>query len=85
MATDYEKCPERYRKAFHNYIEEHTPTGDCFKAILANNLREALGRADDQTEKDLRAIVIFLMNEAPAECWGTREKVDAWLKARITS
>lgn len=84
MTINYDLCPERYLKDFRNYIEGHIPTGDCYKAILANNLRDAVARADEQTRSDLRRILIFLENEAPSTCWGTREKVDAWLKAKPT-
>ena len=59
MDINYKLCPERYRESFRNYIEGHIPTGDCYKAILSNNLQQSLLRADDETEQDLHRIVIF--------------------------
>ena len=67
--------------AILRYIEQRIPPGGCLRAILANDLREAVGRADPDTEAALGHIVTWLYNYAPGSCWGSSEKVDAWLRA----
>lgn len=47
-------------------------------AVLDNNLREAVARADDQSLAGLRAIVQFLHNYAPPGCWGDEERREGW-------
>jgi hypothetical protein len=64
------------------YFEDHLPPGDGLLAILENDLRQTLNRADPDTLAGLVNIVSFLMNEAPAEAWGSPALVRAWLAAR---
>ncbi len=65
--------------ALLRYTEEHCKVGDFLTAVLENNLSEAVGRADDENLANLPAFVSYLYNEAPAPCWGSKEKVKAWL------
>ncbi len=62
------------------YIEEHCPVGDFLTAVLRNDLSEAVGKADDYNLKNLPAFVGYLYNEAPSQCWGSKEKVKKWLE-----
>ena len=62
------------------YAERHEPVGDFLRAVLENNLSEAVGRADEDNLKNLPAFVIYLYNEMPSPCWGSPEKVKAWLE-----
>ena len=49
------------------------------RAVLENNLTEALGRADDRNQRAIKEIVSFIYNCLPRNCWGSREKVEKWL------
>lgn len=51
-------------------------------AVLSNDLKEACGRADSFNRRILFEIVVWLYNNAPITCWGSPEKVDAWLTAK---
>lgn len=64
------------------YIYEGVPTGDFLRAVLENNLRESIGRADQDNLTMLPHIVAWLYNEAPSKCWGAPTKVDEWLVAK---
>ena len=55
--------------------------GDFLTAVLKNDLKEAIARADDINRDRLRNYVQFLYNEAPNQCWGSPEKVKAWRKS----
>ncbi len=72
--------PPLIREGLSNYIEHHSPTGGCLRAILANDLTGAMVRADPDTLAALPTIVCFLRNEAPSLCHGSYEAVTAWLK-----
>jgi hypothetical protein len=60
------------------HIQSGQPTGSFLNAVLRNNLRDAIGRADDEALQALPAIVGWFYNEAPAHCWGSPEKVSRW-------
>ena len=63
-------------------MREHTPTGGFLRAALENDLKETCFCADDRNQALLYLIVKYLYNEIPSKCWGSPEKVQAWLAAR---
>ena len=72
--------PEGLMEGLHNYATFGLPPGSFLSAVICNDLVEACGRGDPESLRNLPAIVAWLYNEAPAECWGSREKMDAWIK-----
>ena len=74
--------PRETQASIDAYIEDHIPPGDFLAAVLSNDLAQAVGRADDNNAPCLAAIVSYVWNRAPPECWGSREKVKEWLKRR---
>lgn len=68
--------------ALKRYTEKHCPVGDFLTAVLENNLSEAVGKADDYNLRNLPAFVGYLYNEAPSQCWGSKEKVKKWLEEK---
>jgi hypothetical protein len=62
------------------YFVDHLETGSFLRAVLENDLRGACARAADQgTRSALADVVTYIELMAPAECWGSPEKVKAWL------
>ena len=82
MEIDYSGLPDHIRAGFKIYIEDHRLPGDFITACLENNLNRAFAYADGINRERLRDVVLFLHNEAPGNCWGSQEKVKAWVKAR---
>src|SRR5262245_54748038 len=76
--------PEHLHDGRVLYLLYHLPPGGFLTAVLSNNLREAIGRADDASAAGLPAIVKFLYNNAPSTCWGSEEYVAEWLALRPT-
>ena len=74
--------PERMMGGISRYIEQGIPPGDFLTAIITNDLREAVGRADDENLRNIPAYVSYFYNEAPRQCWGSQAKMDAWLEAK---
>ena len=81
---DYEKYANRIPAAtlqgLRNYIEHKIPTGGFLKAVLQNDLFSAFSRADPGNRAALGDIVMFMVNEAPRNCWGDREAVNAYMQ-----
>lgn len=61
------------------YIRHGVQPGQFLMAVLSNDLKEACARADLGNMRNLPAYVAYLYNKAPAPCWGSPEKVLAWL------
>ena len=61
------------------YVQARIPTGGFLKAVLSNDLKEAVFQADDENIDLLPQIVKYLYNEVPSGCWGSPEKVRTWL------
>ena len=77
----YEKLPEHCRDGMRLYIERGVIPGKFLTPVLCNNLVDAYGQADDINTARMRDYAEFLYNDAPSECWGSKEKVIAWSKA----
>lgn len=78
--TEYQKLPERYREGMRRYIEERIMPGSFLKAVLEDRLHDAVVRCDNISH--LKGIVMWIYNEAPSMCWGSPEKVKAWIWER---
>jgi len=61
------------------YVEQGRPVGGFLTAVLANDLMDACGRADDTNIQNLPAFAAWVYNECPSPAHGSREKVKAWL------
>jgi hypothetical protein len=75
----YRSIPDYTMAALQRYIRDRVPTGGFLEAVLSNDLREACARADENNERVLPELVAYLYNEAPRNCWGSRELYKAWL------
>jgi hypothetical protein len=72
-------CPVEIVESLLRYWHDRTPTGDFLRAVLANDLTDAVYRADDTNVRCLAGIVRFIYEQLPHESWGSRAKVQAWL------
>ena len=75
----YLQLPLATQEGLAGYIEERHHCGHFLTAVLSNDLREAVNRADRDNLVALGTIVQWLFWNAPSACWGSREKVRAWL------
>jgi hypothetical protein len=62
------------------YIMDGESVGHFLTSVLSNNLKDAVGHADDNNLICLPQYVRFLFNYAPAPCWGSPEAVTAWIE-----
>lgn len=75
---DYSKLPEHMQDAMRLWVERGIEAGSFLMAVLSNDLMGALGKADDVNINRLKDYGMFLYNEVPGGCYGSREKVRAW-------
>ena len=65
-----------------DYIDNRRLQGHFLTALVENDLAQAINRADNTSRRLLFDYVSFLYNRAPAECWGSKEKVQNYLGHR---
>ena len=76
-----EQIPDYMHSPVLLYITKGIPTGDFLRAVISNDLKTAVGRADDENIKALAAYVSFFYMNAPSGCWGSPQAYDAWLSS----
>ena len=61
------------------YVATGCPTGGFLRAVLSNNLKQAVMYGDAENLADLPEIVRYCYWEIPGACWGSSETVEAWI------
>lgn len=79
MIPNADLIEDRFRESLARYIVSGVPTGDFLAAVLSNDLKESVGRADWLALENIPHIVSWLYNRAPGPCWGSPERVKEWL------
>lgn len=74
--------PAHCQAGLLRYITMRCPVGSFLTHVLENNFVGAVGYADDTNINSLRSYAMFLRWAAPDDCWGSREKVKAWLNPK---
>jgi len=67
------------KETLARYTQHKIECGGFLMAVLRNDLMEAVGRADEQNVRRLREICQYIYCELPSNCWGSPEKVRAFL------
>lgn len=76
-----ELVPDHLREGLRRYVQQHIEPGHFLSSVLANDLMDAVCRADAEFDMEqLRDLLKFIHNEVmPGFCHGSREKVAAWV------
>lgn len=78
----YSEIPEHMRAAIKRYIVNRIQPGDFLTAVITNNLREAVNRADAENLPLLKLYVQWFYNIAPGTCHGSVERMQKYLSGR---
>ena len=78
--NQYDLIRPDIRASLDRYAERGIPTGDFLRAVLSNDLMDAMGRADDYNRSTLYEICSYVYNELPGLCHGSPEYVNRWLE-----
>ena len=72
--------PREWIDSFERYFNEGIETGSFLRGLLENDLFAVIRRAVPFVSAvDLNEALDMLIEGAPANAWGNREKVEAWL------
>ncbi len=78
LTPDYDLVPPHLRNGMREYIQRGHVPGDYLQAVIANDLNDALSRADENSMGSLGVLTTWLYNDAPGGCWGSRGIMNAW-------
>lgn len=76
---EYSAIPERMQDALREYVINRRETGGFLKAVICNDLRNAVGRADDENLPLIPLYVRWFHNVAPSSCHGSPQAFSDWL------
>jgi len=71
--------PANTLRALDLYVNEGIRPGGFLYAVLTNDLFGAIGKADTANGAAIRDICLYIYNELPGDCWGSRDIVNKWL------
>jgi hypothetical protein len=73
------ELPEELREKIDAYVKYGRHAGDFLQAVINNDLKGAVARADEDNLKVIPAIVGYLYNECPTRCWGGPGAYAIWM------
>ncbi len=80
QSIDYSKIPEHCQDAMRRYIELGEIPEEFLQAVICNDLVESFKLADDINCLRMKDYASFLYWEIPSNAWGSKEKMEAWIK-----
>jgi hypothetical protein len=66
-------------ESLRGYLEHGRPVGSFLTAVLSNDLKRAVAKADDVNLPLLPAYVSYLYDHAPYASWGSEQAVETWI------
>ena len=79
LAVDYSSLPSTLRDGMQRYVEQSIRPGDFLFAVLQDKLSDSVLHCTHEALTDLPEIVRWLIWSAPPDCYGSAERVKAWL------
>lgn len=73
------KIPPATLETLELYVYNHYRTGGFLRSFLANDLMQAVARADSDNSLVFRELAQLVHWGLPSRCHGSYEKVDQWL------
>lgn len=75
------ECPLRVQSSLEAYVRG-LPPGDFLRAVLSNDMNEAIARADYENIHALPHIVAYVREHLPVIAWGSAAHVNRWLETK---
>ena len=73
---------EEIKDSLERYVKHRIETGGFLRAVLENNLFEVIARADVNNVNRIQTICMYIYNNLPLGCYGSKEKVEDWLQGK---
>lgn len=80
LTESIRRVPEHCREGLVNYLRYGWRPGGFLRAVLENDLAEACRQADETNRYALYDYIFVLYNDAPADAWGSPERVQGWIE-----
>lgn len=80
--TDPSFLPEHIMPALQRYIDHGYQPGSFLTSVLCNDLKGAISNADHMSLAGLPALVSYIYNNCPIECWGSEENMISYMQER---
>lgn len=80
---EYAQIPEHMQAALRRYVLEGLKPGHFLTAVICNDLRNAVGHADETNLPLLKVYVQWFYNIAPGPCWGSLDRMNEWMAGRL--
>jgi hypothetical protein len=77
-----ERSMESHIETLRLYKEGGCEPGSCIRSVLEGDVFLAIRRADINTRQLLGDIVLWIVQNLPTGSYGSRAKVDAWIRLR---
>ena len=72
--------PRAPKHGIDQYVDHGVPTGSFLRAVLSNDLFEAVARADEHNQIALAEICKYIYNFTPTTCHGSPERFEHWIE-----
>ncbi len=76
------KIPPRMWDGIVRYVMHGCSPGHFLTAVVTNDLKSAVMRADDENKLLLWDYVSFFYNHTPTSCWGSQQAFLNWIDKR---
>ena len=76
----YYDVPQHTKESFEDYILRGYTPGSFMYSVLCNDLVGATSHADTENKKYLLDIAKWMLHNAPALCWGSKQAVADWIE-----
>lgn len=74
------QIPDWVKDSLDRYVNHRIETGSFMRAVLENDLFEAINRGDKDSLEALPNIVRYIYNNVRSDCYGSPQRVREWLK-----
>ena len=74
--------PELTLGGLDRYVNNKIAPGGFLTAVLCNDLFGAFAKADNWNQAAMFDICRYIYNDLPSVCWGSKEKMEAWLNTK---
>ena len=76
---DWTRVLTEFHDPLRRYVEYGVvPDGSLLRAVLANQLAEALLLYDEADAYNIRRLLVFIRHYFPEQAWGSAERIARW-------
>src|ERR1035438_8962836 len=82
LKTMADSIEQTSKESLDRYFERGIDPGHFLKAVLENDLREAVQCGDNVHINNLKGIIAYCYEKLPFYCWGSKQNVEDWVDSK---